>query len=230
MEYLTVKEMPESERPYEKFEKKGAECLSDAELLAVIIRTGTRNERSIELAQRVLLHSKVHKGLDILNHISLKELQAVKGIGRVKAIQLLCVAELAKRIAMQEAADGKLFNSDDIIAGYYMQSMRCLSREQVVLVMLDTRGRLIADKIISIGTINASLVSAREIFCEALRNNAANVVILHNHPSGDPGPSNDDIRLTKRVIEAGNIIGIPLLDHIIIGDNRYLSLKREGYI
>lgn len=225
----TMKELPKSEQPYEKCESLGAAVLSDAELLAVIIRTGTKEVNSTDLAKKVLMCSNRHSGVTGLYHVTLEELTKIKGIGRVKAIQLLCIAELSKRLAKASFADSLSFSNPKTIADYLMEDMRHLNREQVLLLMFDTKGRLIRESIISIGTINASLLSPREIFLEALRNEAVSLILVHNHPSGDPTPSNEDIMITKRIREASSFIGIPLIDHIIIGDNKYVSLKEGGY-
>lgn len=232
MEYkeLTIKELPESERPYEKFEQYGAEALSDAELLAVIIRTGTRRERCVELAGQVLVHSGNCQGLMGLYHMSLKELMQIRGIGRVKAIQLLCVAELSKRLHRASFQEGICFNHPQVIADYFMEDLRHQHREQVVLVLLDSKSRLIRSLTLSIGTVNSSMLAPREIFLEAVKSEAVSFILLHNHPSGDPAPSREDILITGRVQEAGSILGIPLVDHIIIGDRRYVSLKESGYL
>lgn len=227
--YLTVKELPVSERPYEKCETSGAEALSDAELLAVIIRTGTNKLRAIDLAVNILNYSPSCPGLKGLNYLTLNELTSIKGIGRVKAIELLCLTELTKRMAREIHKDSLKLVTPQSVANYYMQDMRHLTREQVMLLMMDSKNKIIKDMIISTGTINTSLMPIREIFVQALKYEAVNTIVLHNHPSGDPSPSSEDIRVTKRLIEAGNLIGITLMDHIIIGDNRYSSLKEQGY-
>lgn len=232
MEYKerTIKELPESERPYEKFEQYGAQALSDAELLAVIIRTGTRKERCVELTSRVLTYSVHCQGLMSLYHMTMKELMQIRGIGRVKAIQLLCIAELSKRLHRASFREGICFNHPKIIAEYYMEQMRHLNREQVMLALLDSKARLIRSLTLSIGTVNSSMLSPREIFLEAVKAEAVSFILLHNHPSGDPSPSREDILITKRVQESGELLGISLLDHIIIGDKRYISLKESGYL
>lgn len=226
----TLKEMPLTERPYEKCEKSGPGVLSDAELLAVIMRTGTAGERAVDVAIRVLSFSKAYPGLIGLNHMNLKDLQSIKGIGRVKAIQLLCVTELTKRMAKATKDGMKAFTTPDTVADYYMQEMRHLQREMVYLVMMDAKSRILKDMIISTGTVSSSLLSPREIFLNALKYEAVNIILLHNHPSGDPNPSREDIKTTQRMKEAGNLVGIRLMDHIIIGDNKYISLAEQGYI
>jgi len=229
-ERFTVKELPVSERPYEKCERYGAASLSDAELLAVIIRTGTKEEHSVDLAKRVLRHSPIHQGIIGIYHHTMEELTRIKGIGKVKAIQLLCVAELSKRLSKANMADSMMFDRPATIADYLMEEMRHEQREKVMLLMFDTKGRLLKEKVISIGTINTSMLSPREIFLEAVRGEAVSIVLIHNHPSGDPTPSGEDVAITKRIREAGNFINIPLIDHIIIGDNRYVSFKEGGLL
>ncbi|MDF2820077.1 MAG: hypothetical protein K0R15_518 [Clostridiales bacterium] len=227
---LMMKELPISERPYEKCEKYGATSLSDAELLAVIIRTGSNSLRSTDLAERVLTLSENKRGLSILNYLTINELKKVRGVGKVKAIQLQCVAEIAKRMAKSNAPEKLCVSSPSSLAQHFMSEMRYLTREQLMLVLLDTKNKVIFSKTISMGTVNSSLVSPRELFIEALKNDAVSVAVLHNHPSGDPTPSKEDIAITKRIMEAGSIIGIQLLDHIIIGDGNYVSLKERGLI
>ena len=226
--YLTVKELPRSERPYEKCEKYGAAALSDAELLAVMLRTGTKKQRVIDLAVSILNYSTAYPGLKGLNYLTMKELTKIKGIGRVKAIELLCLTELTKRMAKEMHRDSIKLMTPESVANYYMQDMRHLANEQVMLVMMDSKNRIIKDMIISEGTVNASIMPTREIYVHALKYEAVNIILIHNHPSGDPTPSAEDIRVTKRLYEVGNLIGISLMDHIIIGDNRYISLKEQG--
>lgn len=228
--HLTVKELPVSERPYEKCEKYGPQSLSDAELLAVILRSGSKDLRAIDLAINVLNYSGTYPGLKGLNYLSMKDLTKIKGIGRVKAIELLCLTELTKRMAKEVYKENLKFITPQSVADYYMQDMRHLSREQVLLLMLDAKSRLIKDIIMSSGTVNTSIVPVREILIQALKEEAVNIILVHNHPSGDPSPSSEDIRVTKRMKEAGNLIGITLMDHIIIGDNKYISLKEQGII
>ncbi|PKM95922.1 MAG: hypothetical protein CVU84_03725 [Firmicutes bacterium HGW-Firmicutes-1] len=223
---LTVKELPTDERPYEKLEKYGASVLSDAELLAIIIKSGSRRERSIDVAQKVLKLNT--RGLAGIHQLSLKELETIPGIGRVKAIQIKSIAELSTRISKNSAIQKLQISSPGSVANIYMEEMRHLQQEHLKIVLLDTKNNIISDHTISIGTVNASLVNPREVFIHALKNLAVHIIILHNHPSGDPTPSKEDISITKRITEASEIIGIKLLDHIIIGDGKYISLREKG--
>jgi DNA repair protein RadC len=228
--HLTLKKLPMSEQPYQKCEQYGAGALSDAELLAVMIRTGTKEQRAIDLAVNVLNYSPVNPGLTGLNYLTMKELTKIKGIGRVKAIELLCLTELTKRMAKEMHKNSLKLVTPQSVADYYMQDMRHLTREQVMLLLMDSKNKIIKDMILSEGTVNTSIVPTREIFVNALKYEAVNIILLHNHPSGDPSPSTEDICVTKRIAEAGKLIGIVLLDHIVIGDNRYISLKEQGIL
>ena len=220
--------LPPEERPYEKCLEQGCQALSEAELLAVIIRTGAVGDTSVDLARRVLDLGGRQGNLAGLCGLSVQELTSVKGIGRVKAIQIQCIAELSRRMAKSRARDGLCFHDPASIADFYMEDLRHEEREQCRVMMLNTRSMLLAEKQLSVGTVNASLISAREIFLEALKCQAVYIILIHNHPSGDPHPSREDILLTKRVWEAGELIGISLLDHIIIGDRSYVSLREEN--
>ena len=221
--------MCREERPYEKCEQYGAENLTDAELLAVLLRTGTKGENSLQLAQKILHPDFIQDGILSIHQWSLEQLTGLKGIGKVKAIQILCLSELAKRLSKAEARKQLDFSAPETIARYCMEEMRHRNREVMKLLFLNTKSRFLGENDISVGTVNTTLVSPREIFLEALRKNAVSVILLHNHPSGDPTPSKDDILVTKRVLEAGEILGIDLLDHIIIGDNCFISLREKGF-
>lgn len=225
----TMKSIPKEERPYEKCLSKGAESLSDAELLAVILRTGSKGESALELSRKVLAQNGEGNGLLGIYHMSISDLLKVRGLGKVKAIQLKCVAELSKRISRSTFSDGISFNNPVVVAEYYMEELRHQEQEILILVMVNSKGRLIKDQVISKGTVRASLISPREIFIEAIRHQAVNILLLHNHPSGVPDPSEEDIALTMRVKEAGSLIGIELLDHIIIGDRQAVSMREQGF-
>lgn len=220
-----IKDMIEEERPYEKCERLGAGSLTDIELLAVLLRNGTINTNSLELARRILYPLDQKGGLITLHQRSITQLRKIHGIGRVKALQIICIVELSRRLAKATAIKGLDFSSPAKIAEYYMEDMRHHQQEQMKLLMLNTKARLIGETDISKGTVNATLVSPRDLFIEALQKNAVSIILLHNHPSGDPTPSKEDILMTKRIKEAGILIGIELLDHIIIGNNCYTSLS-----
>ena len=223
-----MKDLPESEKPYEKCLKSGPEFLSDAELIAVIIRTGSQKEQALELARDILQLNP--GGILNLQYITIDQLKKLHGIGTVKAVQLKCVAEISKRIAATSRQNSVLLKNACSIASYFMERLRHETKEHLVLSMFDTSCRLIADQTISIGTCNASLISAREIFLIALKYQAVYVVLLHNHPSGVPEPSEEDILVTKKIKESGKLLDIPLVDHIIIGDNQYFSFCEHGIL
>lgn len=228
----SIKEMAEDERPYEKCDKYGAGSLSDVELLAAILRTGTKGMSALELA-RNLLYQEIGQSRMERTHLqnwTKENLMKVHGIGKVKAIQILCICELSKRMSQQAAKEELDFSRPETVAEYYMEDMRHRKQEYMKLVMLNTRSRLIGESELSKGTVNMSVVSPRELFIEALQKNAVYIILLHNHPSGDPSPSRDDVLISQRVKEAGRLLGIELLDHIIIGDNCYVSLAEKGYL
>ena len=211
------------EMPYEKFLAKGP-----GELLAVILRTGTKDCPALMLARKVLsLARGGDMGLNSLHHISLKELMEIPGIGEVKAVKIKCLTEFAVRMACERAAKGLSFQSPPTVAEYYMEKMRHQEKEVILLLLLDNKLKLIEEYMVSLGTVRASLLSAREVFVEALKCRACYLMLLHNHPSGDPHPSTQDIEITQKIKEAGELMDIPLIDHMILGDNCYISLKEE---
>lgn len=224
-----IKELKFEERPYEKCERFGAQHLTNVELLAILLRTGTKGESSLELARKILSPAFEKEGLLSIHSWSLEQLLSIKGIGKVKAIQILCLSELAKRLSKESAGELLNFNSPATIAQYYMEDLRHKKQEFMKLLLLNTKSRLICETDISIGTVNSAIVSPREVFVEALQKNAVYIILLHNHPSGDPTPSTEDVQITMQIKEAGNLVGVELLDHIVIGDNCYISLREEGY-
>lgn len=220
----------QTDLPYEKFLSYGAESLTDAELLAIIIRTGTQGEDALALAERILSMNGNRDGLLSLQHIHLEQLKSVRGIGEVKAVRIKCIAELSNRIASARMHDRLNFQMPELVAGYYMEQMRHLEYEQVRLILLDNKSRLITDYVISTGTVNFSVLSPRDIFIRALEYRAVFVMLIHNHPSGDPTPSSDDISITAKIRAAGSFLQIPLLDHIVIGDRCYLSFHEQNLL
>ena len=218
--------------PYEKFDQLGASSLTDEELLAIIIRTGTKDANALKLGKEILKlgnNCGQANGLLSLQHLSIDQMMGIKGIGFVKAIRIKCVTEFSKRIAMETFKSGIRFDCPSTIADYYMEQLRHLEVEQVVMVMTDSKNQFLTDYILSSGTVNMSLISPREVFLNALKMQAVNILLVHNHPSGDPTPSREDIEITNRIHEASQIMNIPLVDHIIIGDNTYMSLKELRY-
>ncbi len=217
--------------PYERFLKYGAESLTDTELLAIILRTGTKEKSALELAGDILhLQGNMQGKLIGLHQLSLAELKSIPGIGEVKAVKIKALGELAVRMATQSIREVPKFDSPDKLAEYYMERMRHYTTECVLLVMLDNKGHMLGEHIVSKGTVNASLISPREIFIKALKFDASSIILIHNHPSGDPSPSGPDRQITRQIYECGKLMNIPLIDHIIIGDNTYASLSELGLI
>ena len=215
--------------PYEKCIHYGPETLSDEELLAVIIRTGTASHNCIEVARQVLEMSG-DLGILGLKHLGMKSLMSIDGIGNVKAVMLRCIGELSSRIAKADKRNIRYFKDSASVADYYMEQLRHLDRERFILMLLDNKCGLIHESVISIGTVNYTCLSARDVFSEALEYGAVQVILVHNHPSGDPSPSVQDVETTKRIVEAGRILGVSVADHIIIGDNRYLSFLEKNLL
>lgn len=221
----------EADMPYEKFTRLGPEALTETELLAIILRTGTREKNVLELSGEVLsLAKSPREGLLGLYDVSLEELMEIKGIGFVKAVKLKCLTELSMRISRAGAKEGLVFNSPRLVAQYFMEALRHKDTECVILVCLDAKGRMLEEKKLSDGSVRMSLISPRQIFLEALHARAVNFILVHNHPSGDPTPSRYDRELTDNVRKLGEMMDILLLDHVIIGDNRYASFKELGYL
>jgi len=228
MERIRMKDLPAENRPYEKCLQAGPKSLSDGELLAVIIRTGSREDTSLALAEKLLALGSPGDGLLGLLHHSLTDLTEIKGIGKVKAIQLLCIGELSRRIWKRKAQERSLtFKHPEDISAYYMEDMRHLEQEEIHAMFFNTKQVMIKELLLARGTVNASVMTPRELLIEALRCRAVSMVLIHNHPSGDTAPSRADILLTRRVKEAGDVIGIQLIDHIIIGDRCYLSFRQQ---
>ncbi len=227
MKYLTLKELPAEIRPRERLLTSGAGSLSNVELLAIIIRTGTKNASAIDLAERLFAEFKDLAGL---MQASIEELAAVKGIGQVKAVQIKAALELGKRLMLLPPAERLTIRTPDDVVGLVMDNMRHLDREHFCALLLNTKNQVLSLETISIGTLSSSMVHPRELFKAAIKKSAAAVIIIHNHPSGDPTPSKEDISITKRIVEGGEILGISVLDHLIIGDNKFVSLKAKGFI
>lgn len=207
--------------------KLGAEKLSNPELLAIILRTGHREETAIDLAERVIYEAG---GVRYLHDYTLEELQNIKGIGLAKAVQIKAALELGKRIASTLRPESISISSPQEIASFLMEEMRFYRKEYFRVVLLNTKNQVISIEDASIGSLSSSIVHPREIFNHPVKKSAASVILVHNHPSGDPAPSREDIEVTKRLVEAGKILGINVLDHIIVGEGRYFSFKEEGLL
>lgn len=220
MTYL-IKDLPEEEKPREKLKKYGVKNLTDEELIAIILRCGTKNMSVKDLA------IKIKKEFKTLSDLSYIELSKIKGVGEVKAITLLAAIELGIRSTYKEDKNIKL-NRPENIYEFFKNKLIHLKQENLMAIFLDNKNKLIAYKTIFIGTINMSVSHPREIFKEAMKNSSVYIILVHNHPSGDPTPSVADLRFTNQVYKTSKIIGIPLLDHIIIGNNKYYSFYDNG--
>jgi DNA repair protein RadC len=223
--HATIKNLPEEERPRERLARHGAAVLSNAELLAILLRTGTKEESAISLAHRILVQEQ---GLRYLADSNVEQLSAINGIGKAKAAQIKAAIELGKRLAAFEPGADKPMKCPQDVAGLLMEEMRYLKKEHMKLVLLNVKCNLISVEEISVGSLNASIVHPREVFNPAIRKSCASIIMVHNHPSGDPSPSSEDVSITVRIAEAGKLIGIELVDHIIIGDGKYISMKEKG--
>ncbi|MBS4208959.1 DNA repair protein RadC [Bacillus sp. FJAT-50079] len=222
-----IRDFPAEDRPRERLINNGSESLSNQELLAILLRTGTKSESVLQLANRLLTQ---FDGLMWLKDAAIEELMNIKGIGQAKAVQLSAAVELGRRISNLSYDDRFVIRSPEDGANYVMNDMRFLSQEHFVCLYLNTKNQVIHRQTIFIGSLNASIVHPREVFKEAFRRSAASIICFHNHPSGDPAPSREDIEVTKRLVECGKMVGIEILDHLVIGDRKYVSMKEKGYM
>lgn len=223
---IKMKELPISERPYEKLELYGAENLTNSELLAIIIKTGTKENSAVELAQNVLRlnESTSKEDLSFLQDISIFDYMKIKGIGKIKAIQLLAVCELAKRMNKPINKQRIKINNSKDVANLLMNELKYEKREKAKLILLNTKNIILKVKDISYGGANFAMIEPKEILNEAIKMQAQKIILVHNHPSGDPTPSKSDFNITDRIYEASELLGIKFLDHIIIGNNRFESI------
>ena len=219
---LTLKQLPNAERPYEKLEMYGEKSLSNSELLAIILKTGTKNQTAVALAQQVLALIE-NRNIRALHEISIKELQKINGIGKVKAIQIKAICELAKRMSRPQDLKTQIKSSEDA-ANLLMEELKYEKNEIVKILILNTKN--IVQKIvdISIGNTSSAPIERKRIFEEILKNGMSTFILVHNHPSGDVTPSMNDIKTTKEIKMGAELLGLKLLDHIIIGDGKYKSI------
>ena len=223
---LGIKDLPPAERPREKMVRFGASALSAAELLAVLISSGNKEDSALTLAGRVL--SIESKGLQGLANLQPEELMKVKGVGPAAAGRILAAVELGRRLASAPPSGKIAVNDPKSVADMFMGDMRNLQQEKLQVLMLNTKGEFMAREDVSQGGTYSAFAGPREVFANAVRKGAYGVIIAHNHPSGDPSPSKEDLILTKQLAAAGKVLGIELLDHIIIGDGRFVSLREQG--
>ena len=223
-----LKDLPEMERPREKLLRYGASSLSNAELLALLLGNGTRGSSALALAEGLL--SSDSSGLLFLNDCTPEELCSIGGIGSAKAAVIIAAAELGRRLTATPREKSGEITSPDQIAPIFMQSMRNLKKESFRVLILNTRNEIISTEVVSTGSLQSAEACPREVFYQPLRRGAASVILVHNHPSGNPEPSAQDLLLTRRLIMAGDILGIKVLDHIVIGDGIYTSMKEESLV
>ncbi|MDQ0244613.1 DNA repair protein RadC [Bacillus fengqiuensis] len=224
---LKIHDFPEDERPRERLLSYGAASLSNHELIAILLRTGTKEESVLQLSNRILQH---FDGLKLLQDATVDEMTSIKGVGMAKAVQIAAAIEMGRRISKLHLHERYTIRSPEDGANFIMEEMRLLSQEHFICLYLNTKNQILHKQTIFIGSLNSSIVHPREVFKEAFRRSAASIICAHNHPSGDPAPSREDIEVTKRLKECGHIIGIEVLDHLIIGDRKYVSLKEKGYM
>lgn len=220
-----MREIPNSERPREKLLRYGPDRLESRDLLALLLGTGTRSLSALGLADRLLVKFQSIHGIA---SASIEELTTLSGVGVAKAAQIVAAVELGRRLRTATPTDEPIRSAKDVVSRF-AGKLSDARREEVWALLLDTKNRVIGKHVISIGHLSGAPVHPRELFHEAVRRSAASVIVVHNHPSGDPTPSPDDIALTKRLREAGLLIGIELLDHVVLGHNRYVSLRDSGY-
>ena len=217
---MKIKDLPKSSQPRERFLKHGPEVLSDAELFAILLRTGTINENVIDMSNRLI----AEYGLDKLFDCSLKELEKIKGIGPSKAMQILTIAELQKRINQSKKPLKKISCAEDVF-NYFHEKLKDKKEEHFYILMLNTQNYIIGEQLISKGILDASIIHPREVFKPAIKNSASKIILMHNHPSGDCFPSGDDLTITKKLVEFGEKFGIKVVDHIIISNDKWWNWK-----
>lgn len=220
-----IRDLPSGERPRERLMHYGAQAVSSAELLAIIIRTGSGGENVLRLAERLLA---AFDGLTGVARASLAELQQVKGIGPAKAVEIKAALELGRRLLATAPEERPVVATPADAANLLMSEMSLLEKEHLRVILLDTRNRVISTPTVYVGSLNTSVVRIAELFRPAIKQNAAAIIVAHNHPSGDPSPSAEDVRVTREIGRAGKLLSIELLDHVIIGRNRFISLKERG--
>lgn len=224
----TIKELPSEERPREKMIRYGSATLTNGELLAILIGTGTQNRSALTLANRIL--SMEEAGISYLTDCAPEELSKIDGIGMAKSCQILAAIELGKRLSRTTGPERYTIASPADVASLFMEEMRYRKKEVFKVLFLNTKNEIIFTEDVSIGNLNSSIVHPREVFRSAVKRGAAAIIVLHNHPSGNPLPSDNDQAITKRLVEAGDLLGIPVLDHLIIGDGTFLSFKEKMYM
>lgn len=224
---LSLRQIPEDERPRERLMQLGEQTLSDAELIAIALGSGSRTESAVQLAHRILKESG---SLNILAEMSASELRKFHGVGPAKAAQLKAAFELARRYSAGNVTTRPKFSNSHTVFQHFHDLLRAQKQEEFWVVTLDAKNKMQRKRLVTKGTLMGSMVHPREVFHDAIRDSAAGILILHNHPSGDPAPSLEDRKVTAQIAEAGKLLGIPLLDHVIIGNSAYYSFKDAGML
>jgi DNA repair protein RadC len=221
----TIKELPPNERPRERLLNHGVNALSNAELLAIILRTGVQDENVVRVAQRLLAG---YKNLAGIVQASIVELEEQKGLGPAKVAQMKAALELGRRMLVESPEERPQVRSPADAANLVMSEMGLLEQEHLRIILLDTKNRVLAQPTVYVGSLNTSVIRVGELFREAIRANCASLIVVHNHPSGDPTPSPEDVAVTRQIVEAGKLLDVDVLDHLVIGQQRFVSLKERG--
>ena len=224
---LMIKELPADERPREKMKERGAQALGNSELLAILLRTGNFQESALRIAENLLDRQG---GLAGFGNATLEEFEQVKGVGEAKAITVMAAIELGRRVTTLAPVERPIIRTPDDVAALLMPRFRYETKESFIAILLSTKNHVLKTAVISVGSLNASIVHPRELFREAINASAAAVILAHNHPSGDPAPSPEDVSLTRKLVDAGKLLDIPVLDHIVLGDGKYISFKEKGIL
>ncbi len=224
---LMIKELPSDERPREKLKDHGAQAMGNSELIAILLRTGNRAESALRLAEKLL---DKQGGLSGFGHATIEDIEQVKGIGEAKAISIMAAVELGRRVTSLAPSERTVIRTPEDVSALLMPRFRYETKESFIAILLSTKNHVIKTAIISVGSLNASIVHPRELFREAINASAAAVILAHNHPSGDPTPSPEDVTLTRKLVEAGKLLEIPVLDHIVLGDGKYISFTEKGIL
>ncbi|MHC1758002.1 MAG: DNA repair protein RadC [Negativicutes bacterium] len=224
---LMIKELPADERPREKMKERGAQALGNSELLAILLRTGNFQESALRIAENLLDRQG---GLAGFGNATMEEFEQVKGVGEAKAITVMAAIELGRRVTTLAPTERVIIRTPDDVAALLMPRFRYETKESFIAILLSTKNHVLKTPVISVGSLNASIVHPRELFREAINASAAAVILAHNHPSGDPAPSPEDVSLTRKLLEAGKLLDIPVLDHIVLGDGKYISFKEKGIL
>jgi len=225
---MNLKSIPVIEQPREKLYHLGVKALSNAELMAIVLQSGSKDHSAVEVAQQII--NMFDHGLQGLNDTTIEELTSIKGIGKAKACQLSAAVELGSRVSKcQKNILGKI-NSPKMVVAFFQEELRHLNKEKFIVVFLNTKNLITSYEVVSIGSLSASIVHPREVFNRAIKKSAASIILIHNHPSGNPEPSREDKTITKRLCEVGDVVGIKILDHIVISDDNYFSFKESDIL